>query len=196
MDAFSTYKLYVSLKLHFTKPDYNYFKNSPKVTAKSFVKRNDYYYFTKICEIYNDDELLDFFVSQLIVDSNFWIGDGFDRAHKEIYNQHKCTKDALTRRLETDMALLHTYSKTELYDPIRGYPKIISLYLGGKIRIETLVLLDVVNNWVTESKHMVGIVGDPLLVLIRKYRPFLYYYDIKKLQVIIDTCDANHYTIP
>ena len=50
MTGFEVYKMYLSLKQHFTKPDYDYYKYNGKVRAneKSFEQRQDRYFFKKL----------------------------------------------------------------------------------------------------------------------------------------------------
>ena len=58
MTGFEVYKMYLALKQHFTKQDYDYFKYRGKVRAneKSFEQRRDRYFFKKLatkCQMLN-----------------------------------------------------------------------------------------------------------------------------------------------
>jgi hypothetical protein len=193
MEPFDCYKIYLSLKLHFTKDYYDYFKHHrTKASLKSFLKRNDYYYFVKLSNTYNAEELIDFFVSQLIVDKEFWIGDSFSDTNHIHYTEFLQCKHSMSRRLEQDLTYLYnTFTDVELFTPTRGYPRFISSYLGGKIRLETLVLLDTYISWSTKINLLDGIVWVPLRFLINKYRPFLNWYDMDKFKDIYDNVLAN-----
>lgn len=189
MDSFECYKLYLSLKLHFTKESYNYFKSrTSNATLKSFVKRRDYHFFVKLSSKYTQEQLIDFFVSQFLVNLNFWIGDSFNTECTNNYLDYIKTKSTLTRQIESDLNFLYTtYSQSELYSAKRGYPKIISAYLQGKVRIETLVLLDIHTSWSIKIDILEGIVWVPMKQLISKYRPFLYHYDMSKFVGIYES---------
>ena len=50
MEGYEVYKIYLALKLHFTKDNYNFFTFNGKSRASlsSFEKRNDRYFFKKL----------------------------------------------------------------------------------------------------------------------------------------------------
>ena len=76
MDGFEVYKIYLSLKLHFSKDNYNFFTFNGKSRAslKSFENRKDKYFFKKLGTKYKQDEIVQFLVSHFVEDSNCWIG--------------------------------------------------------------------------------------------------------------------------
>ena len=61
---FEVYQKYLSLKQHFNREEYDYFKFRGKVRASesSFDKRKDKYHFIRLSKIYKDEELTKFFV--------------------------------------------------------------------------------------------------------------------------------------
>ncbi len=64
MTSYEAYTLYLAIKLHFTTPNYDYFKHNAKVNSSfnSFIKRNDRFFFHKLTTKYKQEELLDYFV--------------------------------------------------------------------------------------------------------------------------------------
>ena len=76
-DGFAVFKIYLGLKLHFTTPSYDWFKYDGKVNCKleTFTKRNDRYFFHKISQKYNREEVINYFVANFINDKEKWIGD-------------------------------------------------------------------------------------------------------------------------
>ena len=74
MDPFDCYKEYVSIKTHFHKVDYNYFKHKKKkISYNTFSKRNDHYLFVKLSKNYKDDEIAKFFVANFVDDECFLV---------------------------------------------------------------------------------------------------------------------------
>ena len=76
MSAFEVYRTYVAIKTHFTTDRYDYFRygnNLNRVTQESFNKRNDIYFFVRLGTLYNEKDVVEFFVSNFIVNSNFYI---------------------------------------------------------------------------------------------------------------------------
>lgn len=78
IDGFTVYKEFVSLKLHFISPTYNYilYNGSSKVTNDTFEKRKDKYQFTKIGKKFNNvTDVKNLFVSNFISGNvNKWVG--------------------------------------------------------------------------------------------------------------------------
>ena len=74
MRAIDVYLMYCALKAHF-KGDYDYhkFSGQTKVKRDSFWKRKDRIFFVKVGRKYDDDELLNYFVSNFIQERNGYI---------------------------------------------------------------------------------------------------------------------------
>ena len=80
MTPFEVYCCYLSLKNHFTKKSYDYFKYCGKIktTIKSFNKRKDKYFFEKTSRQKTNIEILEYFVSSFVECSDperLWIGE-------------------------------------------------------------------------------------------------------------------------
>ena len=50
MTSYDAYRLYLAVKLHFTTPNYDFFRHNAKVNSSlnSFLKRNDRFLFHKL----------------------------------------------------------------------------------------------------------------------------------------------------
>ena len=72
MTSFDAYKTYLALKNHFCKPKYDYFKYAGKsrASADSFNKRKDKYWFERISRQKDDEEIKNFFLSNLSISNN------------------------------------------------------------------------------------------------------------------------------
>lgn len=173
------------MKLHFTKNNYNYFKSHSSASLEAFSKRKDYHFFNKLAKKYSSEQIVDFLVSQFIVDKNFWIGDSFNTKSHDIYMCYIKVKHSLSTVYKKDLEFLYnTYTYNELYIPTKGYPKIISAYLGDLVRLETLVLLDAYIDWTSKIDILECLVWSPLSFKINKFKPFLEYCDMSKIVVI------------
>ena len=73
---YEVYQRYLSLKQHFNKKNYDYFKFQGKVRANesSFEKRKDKHHFIRLSKIYKDEELTKFFVSNFVKSKDLWVG--------------------------------------------------------------------------------------------------------------------------
>jgi len=80
VSPFETYKAYLGLKNHFTKPKYDYIKycGKSRATLQSFYKRKDRFFFEKLSRQKDDKEVVDFFVSNFVAcndPQSLWIGE-------------------------------------------------------------------------------------------------------------------------
>ena len=79
VQPFDCYKAYLGLKNHFTKDNYDYHRYGGKSRASlnSFYKRRDRFFFEKLSRQKNDDEVIEFFVSNFVTcddPQSLWIG--------------------------------------------------------------------------------------------------------------------------
>lgn len=190
MDAFDTYRIYQSIRLHFDSDTYDAIKYNFKtsISVSSFRKRKDQYFFTKIGEKFkNRNDLIYYFVSHFIAD-NKWIGDIIGR--DDIYKSWMKRNQALTYKYEQDLIFLRdTYS--ESFDELMNikdstYPMVILALLSDEITIESVVILnrltsfmDVANKKITET-----ILWPQVYKKISKYGSFVNIDDTKYKNII------------
>ena len=73
MNGYDTFRLFMGLKLHFSKKTYDWFKfnGKTKLNARSYENRKDRYLFDKIAKKFKtEEEVISFFVSNLIKKNN------------------------------------------------------------------------------------------------------------------------------
>lgn len=194
MTGFEVYKMYLALKQHFTKDNYDYVKYRGKVTAseKSFEERRDRYFFKKLATKYGDKEILNYFVANFISDPRGYIKSFSD----DIYTRWKVYQESFSYKFKQDVDSLledvvppYEQSFDSIFTIRKGqHPPILKKYLSQEITLETLVVFE----------HCLGFVerfdsslSDPIWKQTRnsilKYRPFIE-IDCKKYRgVILDT---------
>lgn len=176
--GFESYITYVGLKNHFKNEKFNYFRHKgAKITEGSLKKNRDRYWFVRLQEKYSDDDLLEFFLAQFTTNHlhNYWVGDSFGDECQKLYNERKKKMSQFTRFVGLEIKKLYESDITCLYNAITGYPTIITSYLGGRVSLETMIVLNRLNGWCDTSNALVGIVGTPLKQKLIKYEPFLNY---------------------
>lgn len=176
MEPFEVYRLYLALKLHFTKKDYNITKTKGAVRASqnAFLKRKDLTAMRKLARDYKRREIIDLLVANF-VSGDKW-GGVFDANAKETYEMWKSRKHKLDYIFEQDIAKIELEMEKEgIANPFTsedGYhPLIYRLYFGHLISIETLVVLDKIYNYVTMDSDDIFL--EDVSMLIKKYRPFV-----------------------
>ena len=181
MEAFDVYKSYLALKLHFTTDKYDAIKQRGRVraTKQSFFKRNDLINIRKIAESYSEKEVVDFLVANF-VSGDRW-GGVFDSEAKHNYLDWKRRMEAMSYTFKNDIDNLlfycekHNINFDNLFYSDLKQPIILKRYLGKHISIETLVILNQINNYTNrldiDLKN--DIIWPDVSRIIKKYTPFL-----------------------
>lgn len=184
MTGLEVYQMYIALKLHFTKENYDYFKfrGKSRVKQESFDKRKDSYFFKKLSAKYEKDRIEQFFVSNLIADDKNYIKNMMSPRGEQIYSQWVSRNNNLINIFRDEISLLldnidKPYDKTfdTLFTCTRGkHPIILTSYLRGEISIETISILERCLGFVSGID---GTLTDPIWKTVKnqiiKYAPFL-----------------------
>ena len=176
MDSFEVYRVYMSLKLHFTSDDYDITKTKSGVKCKkeTFLKRKDVLLFRKLAKRYSFTEMVDYFVANFVNGHN----GVFDAESDNVYRDWKARKEKLTYLFTQDIATLIFEAEKANVDPLVSdgqHPLALKLYLGKKISLETLVILDKLFDFVYINKAMLenDFIWKDVSRLITKYRVFV-----------------------
>jgi hypothetical protein len=179
MTGFEVYQTYLSLKLHFTSDNYNYFQFNGKIraTEKTFEERQDRYFFKKMAAYYSDTEIIGFFVSHLLDNPSFWIG-SFKTIHSKVYTDWKKKLESMFTIFCKDIDhLTQIEPNIDNWFNLKGHthPLIVRQYLAEEISLETVVIIDSLLHFVVNvDRHISeGFVWPDLKKKIRNYRPFL-----------------------
>jgi len=189
MDGFKAYRYYLAIKLHFTTDKFNVFENRGNVkgTREAFNARNDRYIFEKLARKHEDDkEIIQFFVSNFAYGNDTAIYAGSEADDNFI--QWNKRKQSITKVFVDDLATLLTHLEVNklkhsaLFNFTDSeYPVTLSLFVGGKISIETLRIIDdmhpIVEKW--NQNLSVKYIWDNELRRITKLTGFVKYDKIK-----------------
>jgi hypothetical protein len=150
VDGFKAYRYYLALKLHFTSAKFNVFENRGNVkgSREAFEARNDRYIFEKLArKIGNDRDIIQFFVANFAYGNESAIYAG-QEADDNLAEWNK-RKQSITKIFIDDLASLLTYVEinklptSSIFDfNFNEYPAALKLFLGNKISIETLVIIN------------------------------------------------------
>ena len=149
MNGFEVYKIYLAVKLHFTSKarSYDFHRHLGKTTARleTFTKRRDRYFFHKLSKSYNNNTIVDYFVSNFVTNTNLWVGDIIGKTGDDNYKQWSKKIEALHYYYEQDIdyILEQDYKFDDLFKSINGqHPPILKMFLSKKINFETVLILD------------------------------------------------------
>lgn len=174
MSPLETYQSYLALKLHFG-GKYDYFKYGGKTSASpaSFDKRKDKFKFVKLSRKLSDPQILEYYLANFIRGKE-WIGD-FDQKN---WLEHKKVNQSLEYVYQNDISKLLTLSNNFdiLFKVDAGnHPKLVKAYLGKKVSLETLVILEKILQYRKQfdAKISETYIWPKVSLLIKKYEPFL-----------------------
>ncbi len=203
MDAFGAYQRYHALKLHFTTDyDIKKYKGRTKISRAAFEKNpKNVAIFKRLVNRFEDEkDFIHMLVANFIDGDNY--GGIYSLAAMAVYNDWQARVESLSYRFKQDMDyLIRNFDLThwpegytqESYlvelltqDPSGGHPEVLKAYLGKKISLETLVILERMY-YITEAVRLEGdIMWGPVCRLINKYKPFLR-VDLERMQGVINT---------
>ena len=192
---YEVYQKYLSLKQHFNKKDYDYFKFQGRVRANesSFEKRKDKHHFIRLSKIYKDEELTKFFVSNFVVTKDLWVGNATSAEGRQNYIAWKAKIQSLPYVFENEIEAM--FDENENFNDIFNvedgqHPPIVRHVFGNEISLETFVILDSILKFTSKFNENIEetVIWPELYSMINNYAPFVVvnkqkYVDILKKQV-------------
>ena len=192
---YEVYQKYLSLKQHFNKKDYDYFKFQGRVRANesSFEKRKDKHHFIRLSKIYKDEELTKFFVSNFVVSKDLWVGNATSAEGRQNYIAWKAKIQSLPYVFENEVEAMFDENETfnDIFNVEDGqHPPIVRHVFGNEVSLETFVVLDSILNFSPKFNEKIeeSVIWPELYSMFNNYAPFVVvnkqkYVDILKKQV-------------
>ena len=192
MQAVDVYLMYCALKAHFGKGDYNFVKYGGKssATKESFWKRTDRLFFVKTQRKYKKKQVIqDYLVSNFIQNTTGWLGEFND----DNYIEWKRRTQSMSYNFKQE---LEKIGKVNILGVKDGqHPTLLKEYLGKRISIETLVILDDISNFtkIWNKKLKNDVAWPKVKKLMFDYKKFLT-YDKKKCTIILNNFINQFYS--
>lgn len=150
MEPIDVYLMYCAMKAHFAvqfgKSDYDFvtYKGKTRIKRDTFYKRKDRSFFVKLSRKYKtEQEIQNYFVSNFIKDKKGYIANFND----ENYESWKLKRQGFFDMFEVEMKPL-VEAFEDLFTVTNGqHPKLMREFLGGRVSLETLIILDELVNF-------------------------------------------------
>ena len=192
---FEVYQKYLSLKQHFNRKEYDYFKFRGKVRANesSFEKRKDKHHFIRLSKIYKDEELTKFLVSNFVKGREMWVGNVTSPEGRSNYIAWKAKIQSLPYVFENEVGTM--FDENENFNVIfkvedGQHPPIVRHVFGEEVSLETFVVLDSILNFTSKFNESIEetVIWPELYSMCNNYAPFVVvnkqkYVDILRKQV-------------
>ena len=170
MDAADVYLMYCAIKAHFSRDNYDYHKfgGKTKIKRDSFYKRKDRFFFARLAKKYKTkEEIEDYLVSNYIACKGAWVG----KFEDDVYNEWKRRKQSLTYNFINEMTpYANRFEELFLWEDT--HPLLLREYMGKRVSMETLVILDELINFQKKWRDD-DIVWKDLKKLMNNYKKFL-----------------------
>jgi hypothetical protein len=195
MDGFKVYKYFMAIKLHFTTEKYDVFEMNGRVSGSrvAFERRNDRGLFEKLAKKFStDQELIQFLVANFAYGHQNVVYSHDSDTYFQVWNKRKESRtrtfgvdlDSIVNHLETNKI-----SNDALYSVESGMPELLNMYLGGFITLETMVILQDFDDYLSKWEPIIMLWHDHFLV-IRKAKRFVK-YDENRLKLIYQDFKEN-----
>jgi len=186
MTGYEAFGLYESLKLHFSKDSYDFFKYNGKtnISVTSFENRKDKYHFYKLSRKYQTkDEYVNFLVANLFENGKSWAGDLLQEEAHQIYLARQKVIQSMSYTFENECRDIFGEVKNpnEILKTTGDYPVLLTKTLRKEVSPETLIILNSILGFLPawESKITDTIRWPDYLLKIKKYTAFLMFDSVK-----------------
>ena len=141
MEPIDVYLMYCAMKAHFSRKDYDFltYKGKSRVPRNSFYKRKDRLFFVKLSKKYEDyDDIKNYFVANFITERNGYIANFNDKNYEIWKDRRSNFYDIFTEEIRPFVKDFNPIFKVKNSE----HPFLLKEYLGKRVSIETLVILD------------------------------------------------------
>jgi hypothetical protein len=179
------FQYYVSVKLHFTQVKYDAFKFNFRTKKVKFEARKDKFFFNRLAKNTDPKGLV---LANLSIRPKLWVGQLFEPQCQDTYWAWKKYQESQTYLFGEEIGLFQ-------HDAFRvisqQHPGVLKLYLGGKVSLDTLVILSDYADFIREWDA--ALADDPIWKGISfsviKYHPFVKYNKEKIYKIIKERLD-------
>jgi len=196
MTPIDVYKTYLAFKNHFTKQSYSYFKYSgkSKASVQAYNNRKDRYFFERMSRKKTDEEIKDYFLANFVEcddPDRLWIGEIISSGEDNLKSWRKRFQ-TMSYMFKTEVEVFINRENFQQLFTIKGqsHPEVLKKHLQGALSIETMVILDIILDYVKNfDEKLSDPVWETVSLKIKKYKPFLNinvnkYKSILKEQVV------------
>ena len=192
IDDFEAFKIFLAMKSHFNN-EYNYveYDGAFKAKRESYSKRKDRYTFVQLSKKFGKKELEEFFLSLFLNvtekgniavsgTNNMWTGNLLDKEATDTYKNWKKRLQSLQYNFindcETifDKGLEEELEFNQIFKTVNGnYPLIIRLEKMGDICVETVVVFDMIFDFINNVRIADTTYWPVYKKKVKDYTPFL-----------------------
>ena len=175
LSGYDVWRISTAIKMHFggSYDAFQYNFKAKSLSHAAYEKRNEKIFYTALgSRIKTEEELIRYVFANIVFGSNDFIRD----MNKDCYTEYLSRIETLSYRFKGDIKALNENGLDDLLVSHDGaIPKIVQAYLEGKIMLETVVIIDILTNFikVANSKISDVLLWQSVCNLLSKSRPFI-----------------------
>ena len=191
MDGFNVYKYYMAVKLHFTTDGYDVFETNGHVKGSRdvFSSRNDRFIFEKLGRKFDKPfDVIQYFVANFAYGNDAVVYCDAESDANLVTWQRR--KQSLTQTFKNDIdaILLHVEKNKHTHDRVfkfvqSDHPELLKLFLGSHISIETMVILDSFEDYLSAWKSNTNLLWEEEYRRIIKCKRFIKFDSYKLVEI-------------
>jgi len=169
MNGYKVFQYYLATKLHFTTKSFDVFKNNGRIrtTPEQYNKRKDKRIFEALSKQFSTDrDIIEYFVSNFLYDNQQCL---YNQEESKInYTTFIKRKQSLTQGFRDDLDFLINVNSE--YFCLQKIPDVLKYTLSGDMKIESLIILDSIDNFLEplmNDSTIQTLMGDFLLRAIK-----------------------------
>lgn len=200
LSAYDTFSLYLALKNHFTQEKYDFHKyhGKTRISKESFLSRKDKFQFQKLCRKYDENEMTDFLIANLLQNKK-WVGEMLEESAHDFYLAYVKYKQGITYHFDNELSKLFQNDPETLFVIKNNqYPPILNHYLSNDISLQTLTILNHYIHFSDKFDEKLGkddILWSKIRLLCFKLTPFLDYDKVKIKNILKERLNESRFSI-
>lgn len=191
MAPYDAYCMYVAMKLHFTKKDYDFitYRGSVKIKQETFDRLAYKSMFYKLVNLYPPERLKTLFLIVLARNPKAWPGDFLTTKSAELLRSKEMFDSAQTYQFESelDTILDSVNSVEELISMKNGnLPFLYVLLNNDEVRLDTFIIIDDILSLTSKWKiEKINPFWSSQKLQLDKYAPFVKYDKSKCKKILV-----------
>ena len=192
--ALEAYKLFHSIKLHFTRQSFDFFKSRVKISEKTFLSRRDKFAFYRLAKEYDRDQFIALTLANILKNDSLWSMNLLEPEASDNLVEYQKRLESITYNFKQDLKKLLDWSHDNdvflerVFIPGDSYPPLLTMVMRNEISMETFVILNGIIDFLPMWKRKIKdeIIWPKFAIKCEKYAPFvLQRVDLKNLKKIV-----------
>lgn len=181
--ALEAYKLFHSLKLHFSRNSFDFFTSGGriKISEKAFLAKRDRFAFYRLAKKYDRDQMIAITLANILKNNSLWSMNLLEPEAEDNLVEYQKRLESITYNFKQDLKKIldwcneRNFFVDRIIDPGDSYPPLLNMVMQNEISMETLVIMNGIVNFLPMWKRKIKeeIIWPKFAIKCEKYTPFV-----------------------